>query len=169
MSTQMKYARDGLVTDAMQVVAKDEGLTPELVRGEVASGRMIIAANVHHKNLKPIGIGISTRCKTRIRMKGIPHGVDIYSRVTDLIRPTTIQRKQTEWPAIPTIAFGNTSKSRPVRRCPTTGTRSENVSIVSVEPGRPMKRGKYHAGRVVWKIFFGDSSCHGNSHSLEFF
>jgi phosphomethylpyrimidine synthase len=59
----MQYARDGVVTDAMKSVAADEHLSEEFVRKELAAGRLIIPANINHKNLKPIGIGISTRCK----------------------------------------------------------------------------------------------------------
>jgi phosphomethylpyrimidine synthase len=61
--TQMHYARKGVVTDAMKYVAGVEGLDPELVRSEVARGRMIIPANVNHTNLKPCAIGIAARCK----------------------------------------------------------------------------------------------------------
>jgi phosphomethylpyrimidine synthase len=61
--TQMHYARAGRVTEEMWVVARREGLEPEFVRDEVARGRMIIPANVHHTNLVPMGIGINARCK----------------------------------------------------------------------------------------------------------
>ena len=61
--TQMHYARRGVVTEEMWVVAQREGLSPEFVRDEVARGRMIIPANVHHENLVPMGIGINARCK----------------------------------------------------------------------------------------------------------
>jgi phosphomethylpyrimidine synthase len=61
--TQMHYARRGLVTEEMWVVAQREGLDPEFVRAEVARGRMIIPANVAHTNLVPMGIGIHARCK----------------------------------------------------------------------------------------------------------
>ncbi len=61
--TQMSYARRGMVTEEMQYVAQQEGLEPELVRDEVARGRMIIPANIRHPELAPIGIGIQTRCK----------------------------------------------------------------------------------------------------------
>ena len=49
--TQMHYARRGVVTEEMWVVAHREGLDPEFVRSEVARGRMIIPANVNHANL----------------------------------------------------------------------------------------------------------------------
>ncbi len=57
--TQMLYARRGEITGAMRRVAEREGLEPELVRSEVARGRLIIPANVHHLagRLDPMGIG----------------------------------------------------------------------------------------------------------------
>ena len=36
---------------------------PELVRSEVARGRAIIPANIHHRNLEPMGIGVAFVCK----------------------------------------------------------------------------------------------------------
>jgi phosphomethylpyrimidine synthase len=61
--TQMHYARRGIVTEEMWVVAEREQLDPTFVRDEVARGRMIIPANVNHKNLVPMAIGIHARCK----------------------------------------------------------------------------------------------------------
>jgi len=55
--TQMCYAREGMITEQMRVVAEKEGLEPELVRREVAAGRLTIPANVNHAGLSPIGIG----------------------------------------------------------------------------------------------------------------
>ncbi len=58
-ATQMFYARRGDVTPAMRRVAEREALDPELVRSEVARGRLIIPANTHHLagRLDPMGIG----------------------------------------------------------------------------------------------------------------
>jgi len=61
--TQMHFARRGAITGEMEYVARKEGLDAELVRSEVARGRAIIPANVHHRNLEPMGIGIAFRCK----------------------------------------------------------------------------------------------------------
>ncbi|HKE27916.1 MAG TPA: phosphomethylpyrimidine synthase ThiC [Bryobacteraceae bacterium] len=61
--TQMHYARQGVVTEEMTYVAKREQIAPELVRTEVARGRMIIPANVNHTNLEPMAIGVASRCK----------------------------------------------------------------------------------------------------------
>src|SRR5499425_1343877 len=61
--SQMHLARKGVITEEMAYVAKREKLAPELVRSEVARGRAIIPANVRHRNLEPMGIGIAFKCK----------------------------------------------------------------------------------------------------------
>ena len=61
--TQIYYARKGLITGEMEYVARREELAPELVRDEVARGRMIIPANIHHHSLEPMCIGIASKCK----------------------------------------------------------------------------------------------------------
>jgi phosphomethylpyrimidine synthase len=59
----MHYARKGLVTEEMAYVAARERVTADLVRAEVARGRLVIPANVNHRNLEPMGIGIALSCK----------------------------------------------------------------------------------------------------------
>jgi hypothetical protein len=61
--SQMHYARKGAITEEMEYVARREKIEPELVRSEVARGRAIIPANIHHKALEPMGIGIAFKCK----------------------------------------------------------------------------------------------------------
>jgi phosphomethylpyrimidine synthase len=61
--TQMHYARQGIITQEMEYVARREHVTGELIRSEVARGRMIIPANIHHTNLEPMCIGVASSCK----------------------------------------------------------------------------------------------------------
>ena len=61
--TQMHYGRQGRITEEMEYVAKRERLAPDVVRDEVARGRMIIPANIHHTNLEPMCIGVASCCK----------------------------------------------------------------------------------------------------------
>jgi len=61
--TQMHYARRGEVTGEMEYVAHRENLSAELIRSEVARGRLIIPANINHVNLEPMSIGVASRCK----------------------------------------------------------------------------------------------------------
>jgi len=65
MPTQLELARKGEITPAMEFVARREEVEPELVRSEVARGRLVIPANVHHLagSLEPMGIGVALRCK----------------------------------------------------------------------------------------------------------
>jgi phosphomethylpyrimidine synthase len=59
----MHYARQGIVTEEMRFIARREQLAPELIRDEVARGRMIIPANINHPNLEPMCIGVASKCK----------------------------------------------------------------------------------------------------------
>jgi len=61
--TQMYYARKGIITDDMKIVAKTEKLDVEFIRSELATGRLIIPANINHRNMKPMAIGIASLCK----------------------------------------------------------------------------------------------------------
>ena len=63
--TQFEAARKGEITPEMEFVARRENLTPEVIRVEVASGRMVIPANKVHlqKKLEPMCIGIGSTCK----------------------------------------------------------------------------------------------------------
>ncbi len=61
--TQMHYARQGVVTEEMEYVARRERVSPDLIRAEVARGRMIIPANVRHVELEPMAIGVAACCK----------------------------------------------------------------------------------------------------------
>ncbi len=63
--SQIEQARRGQITAEMEHVARREGQEPELIRAEVARGRMVIPANVVHLRLglEPMGIGVKARCK----------------------------------------------------------------------------------------------------------
>jgi len=76
--TQIEQANSGVVTDEMEIVARSEQLDPELVRSEVARGRMVIPANRVHieKKLVPIGIGIAARTKINANIGNSPVSSD---------------------------------------------------------------------------------------------
>jgi phosphomethylpyrimidine synthase len=59
----MHYARKGVITPEMTYVAEREGLEAEVIRAEVARGRLIIPCNIHHTGLEPMGIGTVARVK----------------------------------------------------------------------------------------------------------
>jgi phosphomethylpyrimidine synthase len=63
--TQLLAARAGEITAEMEFCAKREGLDVEVIREEVARGRMVIPANRVHAagSLEPMCIGIAAKCK----------------------------------------------------------------------------------------------------------
>jgi phosphomethylpyrimidine synthase len=82
--SQMHYARQGLITEEMAYVAKRENLPEELIRDEVARGRMIIPANINHSNLEPMAIGIASKCKVNANIGASPNSSDINEEVAKL-------------------------------------------------------------------------------------
>jgi phosphomethylpyrimidine synthase len=55
--SQLHYARRGIVTEEMRFVAVRENMSPEFVRDEIARGRAILPANIHHPESEPMIIG----------------------------------------------------------------------------------------------------------------
>jgi phosphomethylpyrimidine synthase len=76
--SQMHYARQGVITEEMDYVAKRENLPADLIKDEVARGRMIIPANINHPNLEPMAIGIASKCKVNANIGASPNssGID---------------------------------------------------------------------------------------------
>ncbi len=64
-STQLSYAKQGIITPEMEFAAIRENqnldanklITPEFVRQEIASGRAIIPSNINHPELEPMVVG----------------------------------------------------------------------------------------------------------------
>ena len=73
--TQLEHARLGTITPAMMRVSEREShLTPEQVRDEIAAGRLIIPANIHHLagSLDPMAIGRASKTKVNANMGASP-------------------------------------------------------------------------------------------------
>ena len=51
--TQLTDARAGNITPEMKIVAEKEGIDVLLLRDNIAQGRVVIPANINHKNLNP--------------------------------------------------------------------------------------------------------------------
>ncbi len=62
-NTQLFYAKQDKITKEMEFVANTEELDVNLIKNEIKRGRLIIPANINHKNLNPIGIGIAAKTK----------------------------------------------------------------------------------------------------------
>jgi phosphomethylpyrimidine synthase len=82
--TQMHLARQGVVSAEMERVAEREQLPAELIRDEVARGRMIIPANVHHAALDPMAIGLEARVKINANIGNSPTSSSLDEEVEKL-------------------------------------------------------------------------------------
>lgn len=84
--TQIEAARRGVITPEMEYVARREQLEPELIRSEVARGRMVIPANVNHLklSLEPMCIGVASKCKINANIGNSAVTSDIDNELTKL-------------------------------------------------------------------------------------
>jgi len=80
MATQLQIARTGTISDEVKFVAEAENVDAELIRDELASGRLVIPANKLHlkTNLKPIGIGraLATKVNANIGTSSVSSSVE---------------------------------------------------------------------------------------------
>jgi len=67
-STQMEAARMGIVTPELEAVAKKENRSVEELLPLMASGKMVIPANVNHKSLDPNGVGSMLKTKINVNL-----------------------------------------------------------------------------------------------------
>ena len=67
-STQMEAARMGIVTPEIEAVAKKENRSVEELLPLMASGKMVIPANVNHKSLDPNGVGSMLKTKINVNL-----------------------------------------------------------------------------------------------------
>lgn len=66
--TQLELAKKGSISPQIKAAARYEGVAESVILDAVASGEMVIPANINHKSLKPlaIGKGITTKVNANI-------------------------------------------------------------------------------------------------------
>ena len=62
MKTQLGIAKSGKISSEMKEVAENEHTTPEIIRGKISEGKVVITKN-NRRNIKPLGIGSGLRTK----------------------------------------------------------------------------------------------------------
>ena len=97
-ATQMHHARRGTVTPEMRRVAEREDVAPRLIRDEVARGRMVIPANVHHGALEPMGIGINALCKINANIGNSAVDSDVEQELEKLHFARPLRRRHGDGP-----------------------------------------------------------------------
>ena len=80
MATQLQIARSGTISNEAKLVADKENADAELIRNEIAAGRLVIPANKRHlkTNLIPAGIGrvLSTKVNANIGTSSVRSSVE---------------------------------------------------------------------------------------------
>jgi len=80
MATQLQIARTGTISDEVKFVADVENVDAELIRENIAAGRLVIPANKLHlkTNLRPTGIGrvITTKVNANIGTSSVRCSVE---------------------------------------------------------------------------------------------
>ncbi len=85
--TQLEHARLGIITPQMQRIAQREShLSPVQVRDEIAAGRLVIPANIHHlaHKLDAMAIGRGTKTKVNANMGASPISSGTHEEVEKL-------------------------------------------------------------------------------------
>lgn len=81
--TQLKMAKDGIISEEMKVVAQDEQIDPEWLRHEIAQGRIVIPKNINH-DFHPMGIGNKLRTKINANLGTSPDHHDLKEELEKL-------------------------------------------------------------------------------------
>jgi phosphomethylpyrimidine synthase len=61
--TQLEKARNGILSEEMEICAAQESVETEYIRQGVSDGTIVICRNVNHKTIKPLAIGRGLRTK----------------------------------------------------------------------------------------------------------
>ncbi|KAF2955238.1 phosphomethylpyrimidine synthase ThiC [Marinitoga sp. 38H-ov] len=87
--TQLEYAKKGIITDEMKIAAKYENISPEILMGKIAKGKVVLPKNKKHnfKNIRAIGEGLKTKVNINL---GTSQG---YSTLEEEIEKLKISEK----------------------------------------------------------------------------
>jgi len=82
--TQLKKARDGVLTPEIKYIAGKEQIDPSSLGEMVAQGRVVIPANRNHKNLAPCGIGQGLLIKVNSNIGTSSDHIDVEEEMAKL-------------------------------------------------------------------------------------
>ncbi len=81
--TRIETARKGVVTDEVKEVARSEGISPEKVSSDIASGVSVIPRNAKHE-IRPVGVGKEMKTKINANIGTSKDHVSIEEELTKL-------------------------------------------------------------------------------------
>ena len=81
--TQIEAARAGRTTPEMERVAEEEGVSVDLIRERLKTGRVVILKNRLH-DVKPVGVGEGLRVKVNANFGTSPYHMDVQEELEKL-------------------------------------------------------------------------------------
>jgi phosphomethylpyrimidine synthase len=93
--TQVESARKGLLTPEMEAVAREEGVTPEIIQEGVAQGLIVIPSNLVKKKARPVAIGKGMSIKVNANIGTSSDRIDLDQellklKICDEVRADTV-------------------------------------------------------------------------------
>jgi len=82
--TQKMEAQKGAITQEMERVAREEGVSLERLRENIVSGRVVVPANPNHHGVRPVGIGEGLRIKVNTNLGTSSDHIDIEEELEKL-------------------------------------------------------------------------------------
>ncbi|NUT33146.1 MAG: phosphomethylpyrimidine synthase ThiC [Hamadaea sp.] len=141
--TQLACARAGIVTPEMEFVAVREGLPAATVLEEVAAGRAVIPANVHHPELEPMIIGSRFLVKVNANIGTSAVTFDIAEEVEKM-------RWATRWGADTVMDLSTGPRIHETREAI---LRESPVPIGTVPIYQALEKVKGDPVKLTWEIF----------------
>ena len=77
MTNQLTAAKEGIITQAMKVVARAESINVEDLRRSIADGKAVILANNRHKKFTPKGVGKGLNVKVNANIGTSPEMINV--------------------------------------------------------------------------------------------
>jgi phosphomethylpyrimidine synthase len=77
MQTRIEQARQGVVTDEVRAVARNEGVDAEKLAAALARGEVVITRNRRRTNIQPLGIGTDLRIKVNANLGTSRDALDV--------------------------------------------------------------------------------------------
>ena len=81
--TQLSLSKQGVVSEEMKIVAKQENLSPEEIRQLVAAGKVVIPKNIN-REFSAIGIGKGLKTKVNANIGTSPSHFDLEEEIEKL-------------------------------------------------------------------------------------
>jgi len=75
--TQLEMAREGKISEEMEVCARQEGVAPEFIQKGIENGTIVVVRNKQHGTVQPVAIGKGIKTKINVNIGTSGDRVDV--------------------------------------------------------------------------------------------